>query len=210
MRDKICKIIIYTLLICTLIGAIGCGAQATAEQKTMVTSDKQNKLHEMAEQARVWGIAEDDVLIKRLQELWWEEYYRIEEEFKKPVVDPQELEWLACVIYQEAGGDECSDYCRYCVGDVVLNRIMDDRFPDNMYDVLTQKHQYGRYYWTGIVWPSRVNNPNETSAVQRAYDTAQDLLEGNHSDLYGKGYVWQASFRQGRDILYIDGMYFGR
>lgn len=210
MKNKIYKIIIYTLLICTLIGAIGCGAQATTEQKTMEPSDKQNKLHEMAEQARGLGVTEDDILIKRLQELWWEEYYRIEEEAKKPVVDPNELEWLACVIYQEAGGDECTDLCRYYVGDVVLNRIMDDRFPNNMYDVLTQKYQYGRYYWTGIVWPSRANNPNEAYAVERAYRIAQDLLEGNHSELYGQGYVWQASFIQGKDNIFLCGMYFGR
>lgn len=210
MKNKIYKIIIYTLLICIVIGAISCGAQATTEQKVMETSDKQNKLHEMAEQARNWGISDDDILIKRLQELWWEEYYRIEEELKKPIVDPNELEWLACVIFQEAGGDECTDLCRYYVGDVVLNRIMDDRFPDNMYDVLTQKYQYGRYYWTGIVWPSRASNPNEAYAVERAYRIAQDLLEGNHSELYGQGYVWQASFIQGKDNIYLCGMYFGR
>ena len=221
MKNKIYKIIIYTLLFCTLIGAIVCGAQATTEQKTMVISDKQNRLHEMAEQARSWGIAEDDILIKRLQELWWEEYYILEkqsqtqeeittETIEKNIINPEELEMLACVIYQEAGGNSCTDYCRYCVGDVVLNRIADSRFPNTMYEVLTQKGQYGRYYWTGIVWPSRASNPNEAKAVQRAYDTAQDLLEGNHSELYGAGYVWQASFKQGKDNIYICGMYFGR
>lgn len=210
MKNKLYKIIIYALLIIVLISGIICGASATTEQKILIGSEKQEKLHEMAEQARKWGLSENDILIKRLQELWWEEYYRIEEEAKKPVVDPDELEWLACTIYQEAGGNECSDYCRYCVGDVVLNRIMDDRFPDNMYDVLTAKRQYGRFYWTGIVWPSRASNPNEAEAVQRAYDTAKDLLEGNHSELYGEGWVWQASFKQGKEHFYLDGMWFGK
>ena len=209
MKDKIYKTIIYLLLVTIVIGAFVCGAQAS-EQKALVQSNKQLKLHEMAETARSMGITEDDILIKRLQELWWEEYYRIEAESQIPEIDEWELEMLACVIFQEAGGDECTDLCRYYVGDVVLNRIMDDRFPDNMYEVLTQKYQYGRFYWTGIVWPSRASNPNEAYAVERAYRIARDLLEGNHSELYGQGYVWQASFIQGRDNIYLCGMYFGR
>lgn len=209
MKDKIYKTIIYLLLVTIVIGAFICEAQAS-EQKALVQSDKQLKLHEMAETARSIGITEDDILIKRLQELWWEEYYRIEAESQIPEIDEWELEMLACVIFQEAGGDECTDLCRYYVGDVVLNRIMDDRFPDNMYEVLTQKYQYGRFYWTGIVWPSRASNPNEAYAVERAYRIARDLLEGNHSELYGQGYVWQASFIQGRDNIYLCGMYFGR
>ena len=117
---------------------------------------------------------------------------------------------LACVIYQEAGGNACSDLCRKYVGDVVLNRVNDGRFPDTIEGVLTQKRQYGRFYWTGIVWPERAKNPGEAKAVQRAYDTARDLLSGNHSELYGAGYVFQAEFKQGKDIIYLDGTYFGR
>lgn len=124
--------------------------------------------------------------------------------------DPHEVEMLACVIYQEAGGDLCSDQCRYMVGDVVLNRIADARFPDTMEMVLTQERQFGRFHWTGIVWPDRASTPGEAAAVQRAYDTARALLSGEHSEIYGSGYVWQAEFEQGADIIEIDGMYFGR
>lgn len=124
--------------------------------------------------------------------------------------DGEEVEMLACVIYQEAGGNVCSDKCRYMVGDVVLNRISDDRFPDTMELVLMQERQYGRFHWTGIVWPERASNPEEAAAVQRAYDTARALLSGDHSEIYGAGYVWQAEFEQGTDIIEIDGLYFGR
>ena len=127
-----------------------------------------------------------------------------------PKPDPAKVEMLACVIYQEAGGDECSDECRMYVGDVVLNRIMDSRFPDTMEEVLTAKAQYGRFYWTGIVWPSRAQNPGEASAVERAYETARKLLSGEHSEIYGKGYVWQAEFTQGTEGFWCDGMYFGK
>lgn len=117
---------------------------------------------------------------------------------------------LACAIYCEAGGDACSDLCRYYVGDVILNRVNDPRFPDTIEGVLTQKSQYGRFYWTGIVWPERANYPGEAAAVARAYDTARALLSGERSELYGAGYIWQAEFTQGTDVIYLDGTYFGR
>ena len=130
------------------------------------------------------------------------------EEETSPAVNSEELEMLACVIYQEAGGDAICDECRYRVADVVLNRVADSRYPDTMYKVLTQRSQYGRFHWTGIVWPSRA--ANEPHAVERAYNVAADVLSGNHSELYGNGYIYQAEFVQGRDNIYCCGHYFGR
>ena len=127
-----------------------------------------------------------------------------------PTVDPEELEMLACVIFQEAGGNHQCDDCRRMVADVVLNRMADPRFPDTMYEVLTEKYQYGRFYWTGIVWPERASDPDEKHAVERAYRIAEEVLLGNHSDLYGKGYVWQATFKQSNDNIYCCGHYYGR
>lgn len=124
-------------------------------------------------------------------------------------IGPKELEMLASVIYQEAGGGHISDETRYMVGDVVLNRIADTDFPDTMEEVLTQCRQYREFYWTGVKWPALA--AYEPEAVQRAYDTARDLLSGErHSELYGQGYVWQAEFPQGTDLIYLDGLYFGR
>lgn len=125
-------------------------------------------------------------------------------------VPAEDLEMLACVIYQEAGGDACSDLCRFMVGDVVLNRVADSRFPDTIEEVLTQRGQYGTFSKTGVVWPARASNPGEAAAVERAYDTARRLLSGEHSELYDAGYVWQAEFEQGRDGFWLDGIYFGR
>ena len=133
-----------------------------------------------------------------------------EPEPTEPEIDPEELEMLACVIYQEAGGDAYCDDCRYRVGDVVLNRIADSRFPDTMYKVLTAKAQYGRFHWTGIVWPDRAYSSSEAHAVERAYEVAENLLTGHHSSLYGKGYIWQAEFVQGEDNVYCCRHYFGR
>lgn len=141
----------------------------------------------------------------------------VEADIEEPVeeeieVDPEDLEMLACVIYQEAGADYCCDDCRRRVADVVLNRVGDDRFPDNIQDVLTQKRQYGRYYWTGVVWPERAQNDCEKHAVERAYRIAEEVLKGEHSELYGEGYIWQAEFKQGTGVVYCDQckIYFGK
>ena len=79
-------------------------------------------------------------------------------------------------------------------------------------EVLTAYRQYGRFYWTGVVWPDRAVKPGEAHAVARAWETARDVLSGEHSDLYGQGYIYQAEFEQGADVIYCEdcGIYFGR
>lgn len=128
----------------------------------------------------------------------------------EPELDEDKVEMLACGIYSEAGGDACSDKCRKYVGDVMLNRVNDPRFPDTLEEVLTAELQYGRWHWTGVVWPERATEPGEAAAVERAYRIARELLAGEHSEIYGAGYVWQAEFEQGTDIIVLDGIYFGR
>ena len=125
-----------------------------------------------------------------------------------PTYTEETLEMLACVIYQEAGGDACCDDCRRRVADVVLNRVNDERFPGTVFEVLTQKGQYG--FENGIVWPARAVNAGEGHAVERAYRIAKEVLEGQHSELFGEGYIWQATFVQGKDNLKCCGTYFGR
>lgn len=121
-----------------------------------------------------------------------------------------ELFCLAAVIYNEAGGDACCDECRYRVGDVVLNRVADGRFGgDTIREVLEEPGQYGMA--SGVRFAARSENAGEAHAVERAYETARQLLSGErHSELYGEGYVWQATFRQGSDNVYCCGQYFGR
>lgn len=128
----------------------------------------------------------------------------------EPEIDPNDIELLACVIYQEAGADYVCDDCRRRVADVVLNRVNSEYFPDTIYEVLTQPSQYGRYHWTGVVWPSRSGSVAEANAVARAYRIAEEVLRGQHSELYDNGYIWQAEFSQGEDNIYCCGIYFGR
>ena len=109
----------------------------------------------------------------------------VEEPVEEPVVHvdstsdktytDEELEILALIVYQEAGGDNVSDSTRRLVAQVFLNRVNDSRFPDSFYEVATANRQYGRLYLTGIVWPDRASSPAEGPAVGRAYKIAQEV-----------------------------------
>lgn len=127
----------------------------------------------------------------------------------EPTYTADELEMLAIVIYREAGGDAYSDETRLMVGTVVMNRIQDERYPDTMQEVLTQKSQYGRLHWTGVVWPKRASSPYESHAVERAYTIAERILQGDRA--LPEDVVYQAEFRQGTEVVdHRDGLYFCR
>lgn len=131
----------------------------------------------------------------------------VEPEPAPPAYTDEELEMLAIVIYREAGSNWISDETRLMVGNVVMNRIADPRFPDNMYDVLTQPRQYGTMSRDGVTWPSRA--AYEEEAVERAYDCARRVLEGER--LLPDDVIWQAEFKQGKEVVvYADGLYFCR
>ena len=126
-----------------------------------------------------------------------------------PTYTAEELEMMALVIYQEAGGDDCSNETRMMVGTVVMNRVADSRFPDSLYEVLTQEGQYGRLHWTGLVWAERASNPGEAHAVARAYECAERILSGERA--LPEDVIWQAEFPQGTEtVVYQDGTYFCR
>lgn len=127
-----------------------------------------------------------------------------------PIIDPESLEMLACVIYQEAGGNASCDDCRRYVADIVLNRVEHPKFPNTIGEVLTAHGQYGLFYKTGIRWPERAKYDTEKEAVARAYRIAEEVLSGQHSKLYGEGYIWQAKFIQGTEGFWCCGHWYGR
>lgn len=124
-----------------------------------------------------------------------------------PTYTDEQLEILAIIIYQEAGGDKCSDDTRLKVGSVFVNRVNSPLFPDTFEEVATAERQYGTLYWTGIKWPERAAYEQETHAVERAYTLAEQLLiEGS---ILPDNVIWQAEFPQGDGTYcYQDGLYF--
>lgn len=133
----------------------------------------------------------------------------------EPRLEPEpnlaDVQHLAIAIYREAGGDAVCDDCRYRVGDVVLTRVADPRFPDTLEAVLTQRGQYGTMYWDGVTWPERASLPQEQHAVARAEETAYALLTGTHSDLDGQGYIFQSEFPDlGHSATTCCGIYYAK
>ena len=124
-----------------------------------------------------------------------------------PWYSDEELEWMAIVIFNEAGGDAASDETRIMVGNVVLNRVADERFPDTIYEVLTQERQYGLFHWIGIQWADRAADPLEAHAVERAYECARRVLDGERA--LPPEVVWQSENRQGTVLIAQDGIFFG-
>lgn len=128
-------------------------------------------------------------------------------------INEHDVELLACVIYQEAGGDTCCDMCRRRVADVVLNRVNDPRFKGTTIEEILidgdPAPQWGLYSVTGVVWLDKAGLPEEQHAVERAYRIAREVLDGQHSDLTSE-YIWCAEFSQGTDVIECDGIYFGK
>lgn len=118
----------------------------------------------------------------------------------------EDLEHLALVIYQEAGGDMYSDKTRLMDGTVVMNRVADDRFPDTIFDVILQRGQYGRLYWTGPMWPSRRWDAVEAHAVERAYTIAERILNGERA--LPADVIFQSEYIQGTEIVAKQGGYY--
>ena len=122
----------------------------------------------------------------------------------------EDVELLAIVIFQEAGADYCCDNCRRRVADVVLNRVECEYYPDTIYDVLMQESQYGRFHWTGVVWPYTAYQECNAHAVERARRIAREVLSGQHSEIYGDSYYGQAGFVNGSSGFWCCGIYFAR
>ena len=131
-----------------------------------------------------------------------------ETEPTEPAYTQEDLDLLALVIYQEAGADFCTDETRMMVGSVVMNRVEDDRFPETIHGVVTQKGQYGRLHWTGPVWPTRARHSTESHAVARAYTIAERILQGERT--LPADVIFQSEYILGEIVTVSDGFYFCR
>lgn len=157
-----------------------------------------------------WGRMENDMWVNL-------RYVKLEDEnfdFTMQVnYNLDDLHALAIVNYMEAGEDGCCNLCRARICDVVLNRVTDDRWPgeDTIQKVLTSPTQFS-YLWLDLSFPERANRMQEQHAVERAYMIAEQILLGNHSDIYQQGYVWYMGINYTQDYVacYDCGIYFSR
>lgn len=103
-----------------------------------------------------------------------------------------DLELLAHLIYSEVGDD--GEEAMYYAGSVVLNRIRNHEYPDDLYSVIYQKGQY-EVTWNGGLYKE------EPSDI--AYEVAADLLE--EGSILPEGVIYQAEFKQGSGTFDIIG-----
>ena len=96
--------------------------------------------------------------------------------------------YLSRVIAAECGADWCKDETLFYVGSVVLNRVEDDRFPNNIRDVVLSPGQYSTASVLSNYTPS-----------ERVLEVTYDLL--NEGSVLPKNVVWQANFTQGIGVF---------
>lgn len=82
-----------------------------------------------------------------------------------------ELTLMAAIIYCEAGAEPYET--QLAVGAVIMNRIRSERFPDNLYDVLSQPGQFTPYR-TGRLAYALENS----KASESCYEAAREAMAG--------------------------------
>lgn len=119
---------------------------------------------------------------------------------KTPNYTYDELYCMATVIYNEAGGNECTDEHRELVGYVVLNRVNSSYYPNTIREVLEQPSQYQGFSRNGVNFAKRSSDTIEAKALERAWITAKKVLENRDNIPIPESVVFQAEFKQGSKV----------
>ena len=80
------------------------------------------------------------------------------------------LTCMAVAIYFEASGEPLAG--QLAVGNVIINRVMDERYPDDVCEVITQG-KLGSFYCDGLS-----DTPKDEAAFRYAIDIASNILGG--------------------------------
>jgi N-acetylmuramoyl-L-alanine amidase len=82
----------------------------------------------------------------------------------------KEIETLALNMYHEARGDGIDSM--QMVGEVTLNRVQSDRYPNNVCEVVYQRRQFS---WTHM---KKDHTPHEEKSWEVALELAENLVNG--------------------------------
>lgn len=133
--------------------------------------------------------------IQFIQEIRVADFKEIKPENQQEIIEEpkqyysrSDLDLLARLIHAESGSEWMSDELQMSVGNVILNRVTDERFPDSIEKVIYQK---GQYY---CVKNGAINVP----PTEREINNAKQLLEGK--TVLPENVVWQSEFKQGKGI----------
>ena len=128
------------------------------------------------------------------KEIEYEENVVVEIEEKEYIqkFSDEDLYHLAVAICKEAGGE--NEEVQLLVANVIMNRVNSSIYPDTIYDVITQKGQYGTMYKDEIEFPKWATN----SVQEQCYNSARIILEGNK--FCPENVLYQAGFKQGSGV----------
>ncbi len=110
----------------------------------------------------------------------------------KPVYSEEDLFYLAAAVCREAGGE--SEEIQLLVANVIINRVNSSVYPDTIYEVLTQRRQYGTMWRDGISFPDWATE----EVKEQCYSVARRVLEGER--FCPENVLFQAEFEQGSGI----------
>ncbi len=109
--------------------------------------------------------------------------------------DSTNIWWLSCALYHECRG--LNDEAQIAVASVILNRVNSDKFPNTIFEVITQPGQYA-FVVDEIIW----GEPDERAMRNAKY------VYWNGSQI-PENVLFQAEFIQGSGVWkQIDNQYF--
>ncbi len=88
--------------------------------------------------------------------------------------DSTDLYWLSRIIYAESGGEPLEG--KIAVGNVVLNRVDNSRFPTTVYNVIFQKNQFSPVSSGSIYRTPSAESVVAAKIALEGYEVAQDSL----------------------------------
>lgn len=105
----------------------------------------------------------------------------------------EELELLAHILHAENSNEIDGEEACWNTGAVILNRIYDPEYPDNLYDVLYQRGQY-ECTWNGTLYRE------EPTDIE--WEVAASLLEllEKGENIIPEDIVYAAEFTQGSGV----------
>ena len=113
---------------------------------------------------------------------------------------------IDAVVSSIPGGEHSTDVTLIMVGNVVMNRTNDSRFPATVEEVLCQPMQFSCFGETGLKWVGKAASDEAFKA--RVMKAAERVIDGER--LLSQSVVYVSSSRQGAVEAQLDGLYFCR
>lgn len=110
---------------------------------------------------------------------------------------------IDAVISSECG-DMVSDATMIMVGNVIMNRTEDSRYPNTVDQVLMQPYQFSCFSESGMMWVGRA--AQDSVWQNRCMNAAEAVMNGER--LLSHSVVYVSGIKQGAVEAQLDGLYF--